>query len=65
MKKYNVAFRVYMDVEVEAESLDDAIEKANEKWYYAEFGDNDGFKVVDGESFYAETDDGTTQRWFY
>lgn len=37
----------------------------NEKWYYAKFRDNNGFKVVDGESFYAETDDGMTQKWFY
>ena len=65
MKKYNVAFMVYMDIQVEAESLDDAIEKANDKWCHAKFGDNDGFNVVDGESFYAETDDGMTQRWFY
>ena len=65
MKKYKVEFRVYMDVEVEAESFDEAFEKANEKWYYADFDNKYGFEILDGESYYAETDDGITQKWLY
>ena len=63
MKKYKVQFRIYADVEVEAESFDEAVKKANEKWYDAKM--DNGFEIVDGESFYAETDDGMTQKWFY
>lgn len=63
MKTYKVQYRIYADVEVEAESFEEAIEKADEKWYDARFEKD--FDIVEGESFYAETDDGLTQKWFY
>lgn len=56
--KYEVQFEMHMryTAEVEAESMDEAIDLAYEKWEYADFGDAD---FVDGGAYFikGENDD--------
>ena len=58
MAKYTVEFRLWANVEVDAESFDEAFTKANKKWYCAEFEKQSGFKILEGESFFAESENG-------
>ena len=59
--EYIVEYRVYMNVKVDAESYDDAIEKANAKFYDAQCSND--FNVIFGEPYYIETDNGNNKKW--
>ena len=56
--RYGVEYRLWANVEVEAESFEEALEKANTKWYYAKFEEESGFSILDGEPCYIASEDG-------
>ena len=60
--EYTVEYRVYMNVKVNAESFDEAIAKANIKFYDAKCSND--FNVIYGEPYYIETKNGNDKKWF-
>ena len=62
--KYTVEYRVYMTTEVDAESFDEALEKADAKWYHAMMEKDSGFHIYSGEAYFAEDEDGNEHFWY-
>ena len=49
--KYYIEYRAWLGVEVEAESKDEALKLAGEKWYHVEPDDKD-VRIIEGEAYY-------------
>lgn len=56
MKEYKVEYRCWASVFVDAENFDEAIKKAEEKWYHAFTSDETGFFMEYGEPYYVENE---------